>query len=120
MVFSIVVSFFFGLFHKFCVQIIPFKFEKLKKSIEGEKDIAKSVQGASYLRMQIITLKATTRGMFWVDVAKNRVIVSQIIYQIVPYARDFLPIKFFSSVALKSLFPATSNCTANRWKDSPD
>ena len=120
MVFSIVVSFFFGLFHKFCVQIIPFKLEKLKKCIEGEKDISKSVQEARHLRVQIMTLKATTRGIFWVDLAKNRVIVPQIIYQIVPYARDFLPIKFFTSVALKSLFPTTSNFTANRWKDSPD
>ena len=41
--------------------------------------------------------------MFWVDVAKNRVIVSQIIYQIVPYARDFLPIKFFFKCGFKKL-----------------
>ena len=38
------------------------------------------------------------------------VIFPQIIHKIVPY---FLPIKFFSSVILKTLLPATAKCTVN-------
>ena len=49
-----------------------------------------------------MTLKATTRRTFRVDVVKNCVIFPQIIHQIVPFARDFLPVKFFLSVSLKT------------------
>ena len=45
--------------------------------------------------MQIMTLKATTWGAFWVDVIWNFGIFPQFKYQIVSYARDFPPVKFF-------------------------
>ena len=48
------------LLHKFGVQIIPCKLEKLKRIIEGENDRAKSVHVARYVSMKIRTVKATT------------------------------------------------------------
>ena len=48
------------LLHKFGVQIIPCKLEKLKRIIEGEKDRAKSVHVARYVSMKTRTVKATT------------------------------------------------------------
>ena len=48
--------------------------------------------------MQIMTLKATTWGTFWVDVIWNFVIFPQFKYQIVSYARDFPPVKFFFKI----------------------
>ena len=48
--------------------------------------------------MQIMTLKATTWGTFWVDVIWNFVIFPQFKYQIVSYARDFPPVKFFFQI----------------------
>ena len=54
--------------------------------------------------MQIMTLKATTWGAFWVDVIWNFGIFPQFKYQIVSYARDFPPVKFFFLiVTLKTL-----------------
>ena len=41
----------------------------------------------------------------------------QIMYQVVPYARDFLPIKFFLQLFFlkkKPLPTATAECTVNR------
>ena len=49
-----------------CVQT-PFKLEKFKKkSLKWKKDISKGMHKAS--RMQIMTLKATIWGLFWVNV----------------------------------------------------
>ena len=45
--------------------------------------------------MQIITAKITTLRTLYVHVASNSVMFSQILYDIVLYARDFLPVKFF-------------------------
>ena len=56
------------------------------------KRLTKSVHTGP--RMQIMTLAAFW-GIFLIDVVLNWVIVPQIIYYIVPYAREFLPIKFF-------------------------
>lgn len=42
------------LLHYFGVQIIAFKLEKLKKNINGKKDIAKSVHEARYSILQIM------------------------------------------------------------------
>ena len=47
---------------------------------------------ALYLSMQIMILKGMTQGTFWVYVIKICLIFPQIIYQIVPYASNFLPI----------------------------
>ena len=57
--------------------------------------MAKSVHKARYLMMKIMTWKATSRGTFRVDVSKLRDFFSQIIYLILPYARDLIPVNFF-------------------------
>ena len=66
-----------------------------KKSSKAKKDMAKSVHKARYLMMKIMTWKATSRGTFRVDVSKLRDFFSQIIYLILPYARDLIPVNFF-------------------------
>ena len=54
------------LFRSFGVQIVPLELEKLKKtnSTKGKKDMAESVHKARHSMMQIMTLKASTRGTF--------------------------------------------------------
>ena len=47
-----------------CVQIYPFKLEKLKKSSKGKKDTAKRVHKARYLVMKIMTLKKRLEERF--------------------------------------------------------
>ena len=49
----------------------------------------------SYFGMQIMTAKTTTIRTVYVHVALNSVIFWQILYDIVRYARHFLPVKFF-------------------------
>ena len=39
-----------------------------KKSFKWKKDVAESVHKARHTMMQVMILKATTRGAFWVDV----------------------------------------------------
>ena len=53
--------------------------------------------------MQIITLKATTRKTFRINVVNNCAIFPQIIRKIVPFAQHFLPIKFFFKCGFKNL-----------------
>ena len=48
--------------------------------------------------MQIMTAKITTLQTLYVHVALKRVMIPQILYDIVLYARHFLPVKFFSLV----------------------
>ena len=45
-------------------------------------------------------------------------IFSQIIYQIPPYARDFVPVNFFKIFTLKTILPAIEKCTVKwgAWK----
>ena len=45
--------------------------------------------------MQIMTAKTTTVRTPYVHVVLNGVIFRQISYDIVPYARNFLPVRFF-------------------------
>ena len=42
-----------------------------------------------------MTAKKTTLRTLYVHVALNSVMFPQILYDIVPYARHFLPVKFF-------------------------
>ena len=42
-----------------------------------------------------MTAKITTLRTVYVHVALNSVMLPQIFYDIVPYARHFLPVKFF-------------------------
>ena len=51
---------------------------------------------------------------------KNFVIFSQTIYQVVPYAQDFLRIKFFLMLLRTPLLLATSKCILNRYNDAHD
>ena len=45
--------------------------------------------------MQIMTAKITTLRTLYVRVVSNSVMFAQILYNIVLYARHFLPVKFF-------------------------
>ena len=74
------------------------KFEET--SSKGEKDIAECVNEACYLTTQIITLKATNLLSHCRLQSHD---FSTIIDQIVPYAREFLPIKIFFSGTFKTL-----------------
>ena len=48
--------------------------------------------------MQIMTAKITTLRTLYVYVVSNRVKIPQILYDIVLYARHFLPVKFPPSI----------------------
>ena len=48
--------------------------------------------------MQVMTAKITTLRTLYVLVVLNRVMIPQILYDIVLYARHFLPVKFFPSI----------------------
>ena len=47
-----------------------------------------------------MTAKITTLRTLYVHVALNSVMFPQILYDIAPYARHFLPVKFFPSSTL--------------------
>ena len=47
-----------------------------------------------------MTAKITTLRTLYVHVALSSVMFPQILYDIVPYARHFLPVKFFFQVVL--------------------
>ena len=49
-----------------------------------------------------MTAKITTLRTLYVHVALNSVMFPQILYDIVPYVRHFLPVKFFPSSTLIS------------------
>ena len=52
--------------------------------------------------MQIVTAKTTTIGTLYVHVVLNLVIFWQLSYNIVLYARHFVPVKFFIKYYLKN------------------
>ena len=56
-----------------------------------------------YSGMQIMTEKTTTIRMLYVHVVLNGVIFRQISYDIVPYARYFIPVKFFPKYQFNKL-----------------
>ena len=65
--------------------------------------------------MQIMTAKKTTLPTLYVHVVLNSVMFPQILYDIVLYARHFLPVKFFSrAFLLKAMFRATAKCNVDR------
>ena len=45
--------------------------------------------------MQIMSVKIATLRTLYVHVVSNKVMIPQILYDIVLYARHFLPVKFF-------------------------
>ena len=57
-----------------------------------------------------MTAKITTLRTLYVHVALNSVMFPQILHDIVPYARQFLPVKFFP----KYYFRATAKCNLDR------
>ena len=65
--------------------------------------------------MQIMTAKITTLRTLYVQVVSNRVMIPQILYVIVLYARHFLPVKFFPEYYFYKLcFKLPQNVT---WTD---
>ena len=64
--------------------------KNLKKLSGAKKDIGERV-----CRTVTMTAKITTLRTLYVHVALNSVMFAQILYDIVPYARHFLPVKFF-------------------------
>ena len=65
--------------------------------------------------MQIMTAKITTPRTLYVHVVWNRVMIPQILYDIVLYARRFLPVKFFPEYYFYKLcFELPQNVT---WTD---
>ena len=54
--------------------------------------------------MQIMTAKTTTMRTLYGHVALNGVIFRQISHDIVPYARHFLPVRFFPKYYFNELF----------------
>ena len=62
-----------------------------------------------------MTEKITTLRTFYVHVALNSVMFPQILYDIVPYARHFLTVKFFPKYCFNKLcFELPQNVT---WTD---
>ena len=65
--------------------------------------------------MQIMTAKITTLRTLYVHVASKRVMIPQMVYDIVLYARHFLPVKFFPEYYFYKLcFELPQNVT---WTD---
>ena len=65
--------------------------------------------------MQIMTTKVTTWRTLYVHVALSGVVFGQMLCAIVPYARDFLPVKFcFKYYFNKLFFQLPQNVT---WTD---
>ena len=54
--------------------------------------------------MQIMTAKITTLRTLYVHVVSHRVMIPQILYDIVIYARHFLPVKFFPEYYFYKLY----------------
>ena len=68
-----------------------------------------------YSVMQIMTAKITTIRTLYVHVVSNRVKIPQILYDIVLYARLFLPVTFFPEYYFYKLcFELRQNVT---WTD---
>ena len=62
--------------------------------------------------MQIITAKITTLRTLYAHVVSNSVMFPEILYDIVLYARHFLPVKFFSEYYIYKLcFELPENVT---------
>ena len=76
--------------HNDSVHIILFNLKKIKKFCRTEK-----AKKNPYSRMKVMTAKKTTLRTLYVHVVLNNVIFPQIWYDIVPYARHFLPVSFF-------------------------
>ena len=83
----------------------------------GRKDIGGSVQTNRYSGMQIMTAKTTAiRTLYYIHVALNGVSFPQILYEIVPYTRHFLLVKFFPTYYFYKLcIQLPQNITRNRW-----
>ena len=85
--------------------IIAYTSSSIKKSLnfffqKEKNDTGERVQKNSYSGMKIMTVKTTTMRTLYVHVVLNGVIFRQISYDIVPYARYFLPVSFFAIITL--------------------
>ena len=83
------------LLHKNIVNIILLNLEK--KIVGRKKRYSRKRAQNHYSNMQIMTKKTTTLRMLYICVVLNCVIRPQILYDVVLYARHFLPVKFFAT-----------------------
>ena len=87
------------LLHDIGVQITPFFWRNWKKSLlKGENRRSEKRSRSPLVGDANYNLETTTRGTFWVNFVWNFVIFSQIIYHIVPSARELLPLGKWESV----------------------
>ena len=68
--------------------------KNFKKIIGRRKGYGLKRSQNRYSGMRFMDAKTTTIRKLYVQVVLNVVIFRQILYEIVPYARDFLPVKF--------------------------
>ena len=86
--------------HNFGVQFIPFKLEKLKKN-KGREKLKACTMPVTWV-FKLWPWKKWLKEIFWANILfKFKWFFD--FDQIVPYAQDFLPVNFSSSVALKTL-----------------
>ena len=64
--------------------------------------------------MQIMNAKITTLPTLYVHVVLNSVMFPKILYDIVLYARHFLPACFSRVFLLKTMLRATAKCNVDR------
>ena len=89
------------LVHNNNVHIILFDLRRLKKIIRRKtKKIGESVHENRYSEIQIMTAKIMSIRTLHVHVVLNSVIFLQILYDIIPHARHFLPVTFFPCITL--------------------
>ena len=86
---------YFLLHKKNCTYYPPQFRKKIKKFVGRKKRYDRKRTQNRYSKMQIMTKKTTTLRMRYLHVFLNCVICPQILYDIVLYARRFLPVKFF-------------------------
>ena len=89
------------LVHNNNVHIILFDLRRLKKIIRRKtKKTGESVYENRYSGIQIMTAKIMSIRTLHVHVVLNSVIFLQILYDIIPHARHFLPVTFFPCITL--------------------
>ena len=99
------------------VRILSSLFKRKLKNVIGRKKRYRwKCAPKSYSVMQIMAAKITILRTLYIHVVLNSEMCPQILYDIVLYARHFLPVKFFSRVLhLLTMFRATAKCNMDRW-----
>ena len=74
-----------------------------------------------YSGMQIMTARTTTSRTLYVHIVLNGMIFPQISYDIVPYARHFLPVRYFTKYYfIKLCIQLPQNVTSLRADENVD